>query len=158
MPKLLVTMPIHDAAIIVGKYLAAVALLIAMVLPTLVYAITVTSLGDMDFGPAVGGYLGLILMGAAYLAIGTFGSALTESQVVAFITNWLIVFVFFLMDKALFLLPNWMVSVVEYMAIEYHFQNISRGVIDTRDIVYYLTLIVLALFLAARAMAARRKR
>ena len=156
--ELLVTMPIHDAAIIVGKYLAAVALLIAMVLPTLVYAITVTSLGDMDFGPAVGGYLGLILMGAAYLAIGTFGSALTESQVVAFITSWLIVFVFFLMDKALFLLPNWMVSVVEYMAIEYHFQNISRGVIDTRDIVYYLTLIVLALFLATRAMAARRKR
>jgi len=156
--ELLVTMPIPDIAIILGKYLAALALLVAMIIPTLVYGITVASLGDMDIGPALGGYLGLLLMGAAYLAIGTFGSALSVNQVVAFIISWVIVFAFFLFDKMLFLLPNWMVSFVEYLAIEYHFQNIARGVIDTRDIIYYLSLIALALFLAARVIAARRRR
>ncbi len=156
--ELLVTMPIPDIAIILGKYLAALALLVAMIIPTLVYGITVASLGDMDIGSALCGYLGLLLMGAAYLAIGTFGSALSVNQVVAFIISWVIVFAFFLFDKTLFLLPNWMVSFVEYLAIEYHFQNIARGVIDTRDIIYYLSLIALALFLAARVMAARRRR
>jgi len=65
--------------------------------------------------------------------------------------------VFFLLDKVLFLLPIWLVTPVEYLAIEHHFQNISRGVIDTRDIVYYLSLIVLALYLAARSLAAHRQ-
>ncbi len=156
--ELLVTMPIHDGSIILGKYLASVALLVAMIAPTLVYGITVASMGDMDFGSAIGGYIGLILMGAAFLAIGTLGSAITESQVVAFIISWLIMFTFYMMDKVLFYLPSWTVSAVEYLAIEHHFNNISRGVIDTRDIIYYLSLISLALFFATRALASRRKR
>lgn len=156
--ELLVTMPITDVEIILGKYLASVVLLGGMLLPTVIYAISVSILGDVDAGPVMGGYLGLILMGAAYLAIGTFGSSLTESQVVAFIMSWLMVFVFFLLDKMLFLMPNWLVTPMEYLSIEYHFQNISRGVIDTRDIIYYLSLITLTLFLAARSLAARRWR
>ncbi len=154
--ELLVTLPITDWSIIIGKYLASVALLFAMILPTIVYAITVSLLGDMDGGPAIGGYVGLLLMGAAYLAVGTFGSSLTDNQVVAFIVSWILVFIFFLLDKILFFLPNWMVSFVEYLSIEYHFQNISRGVIDTRDLIYYLSLIAFALFLAVRSMSARR--
>ena len=75
--ELLVTMPISDSSIIIGKYLASVVLLTAMIVPTLVYAITIASLGDMDFGSTIGGYLGLILMGSAFLAIGTLGSSLT---------------------------------------------------------------------------------
>jgi len=156
--ELLVTMPIKDIEIIIGKYLAAVGLLAGMILPTLVYAITISFLGDMDTGPVIGGYIGLILMGAGYLAIGTFGSSVTENQVVAFIISWLMEFVFFLMDKMLFLLPNWLVTPVEYLSIEYHFQNISRGIIDSRDIIYYLSLITLALLLAARSLAARQWR
>lgn len=154
--ELLVTLPISDMAVILGKYLASLALLVGMILPTLVYAISVSFLGDMDGGPVIGGYLGLLLMGAAYLAIGTFGSSLTENQVIAFIISWALVFVFFILDKILFFLPNWMVSFVEYLAIEFHFQNILRGVVDTRDVFYYLTLIALALFLASRSLAARR--
>ncbi len=156
--ELLVTMPITDGEIIVGKYLAAVVLLAAMLIPTLCYPVTISFLGDMDTGPLIGGYIGLVLMGAGYLAIGTFGSSLTESQVVAFILSWMMVFIFFLLDKVLFILPNWMVTPVEYLSIEYHFQNIARGVLDTRDIVYYLSLIILALLMAARSLAARRWR
>ncbi len=156
--ELLVTMPISDAAIIAGKYLASLALLTASVLPTLIYAISVGLLGDIDTGATIAGYLGLILMGAAYLAIGTFGSSLTESQVIAFIVSFFLVFVFFLLDKILFILPNWLVTPVEYLSIERHFQNISRGVIDSRDVIYYLSMIGLFLFLAARSLAARRWR
>jgi len=96
------------------------------------------------------------LMGAAYLAIGTYGSSLTESQVVAFIVSFFLVFGFFLLDKILYILPNWLVTPVEYLSIEHHFQNIQRGVVDSRDIVYYLTLIGLFLFLSARSLLARR--
>jgi len=156
--ELLVTMPITDASIIIGKYLASVALLAAMILPTLIYAITVSFLGDMDPGPAIGGYVGIIMIGAVYLAIGTFGSSLTENQVVAFIVSLLILAAFLILDWTLMLLPSWLVSVAEYITIQYHFQNISRGVIDTRDLIYYLTLIVIALFMATRMLAARRKR
>ncbi|MBM3327271.1 MAG: ABC transporter [Calditrichaeota bacterium] len=156
--ELLVTMPISDAAVIVGKYLAALALLSASVLPTIIYAISVAMLGDIDGGAAIAGYLGLIFMGAAYLAIGTFGSSLTDSQVIAFIVSFFLVFVFFLLDKILFILPNWLVTPVEYLSIERHFQNISRGVIDSRDVIYYLSMIGLFLFLAARSLAARRWR
>ncbi len=156
--ELLVTMPISDASIIVGKYLAGLALLAAAILPTLVYVITVSFLGDIDTGPMIGGYLGLLLMGAGYLAVGTYGSSLTESQVVAFIVSFFITFIFFLLDKILFLIPSWLVSSVEYLSIENHFQNISRGVLDTRDLIYYVSLIGLALYLAARSLAARRWR
>lgn len=156
--ELLVTMPITDVEIIIGKYLAAIGLLGAMLVPTIAYAVTVTILGDVDPGPVIGGYVGLVLMGGAYLALGTFGSSLTESQVVAFIISWLLVFIFFLLDKVLFLLPNWLVTPVEYLSIEYHFQNLSRGVIDSRDIIFYLSIITLTLLLAARSLAARRWR
>ncbi|MBT7615799.1 MAG: hypothetical protein HN590_00785 [Calditrichaeota bacterium] len=151
-------MPITDAEVIVGKYLAALALLISMLIPTIVYTVIVAILGDIDMGPVIGGYMGLALMGAGYLAIGTFGSSMTENQVVAYITSWLMVFAFFLMDKMLFILPNWLVTPVEYLSIEYHFQNISRGVIDSRDLIYYLSLVVLTLMLASRSLAARRWR
>jgi len=156
--ELMVTMPISDAAIVIGKYLASLALLAAAVLPTIVYLITVSLLGDIDGGPAIGGYIGLMLMGAAYLSIGTYGSSLTDSQVVAFIVSFFITFMFFLLDKVLFLLPSWMVSTVEYLSIESHFQNISRGVIDSRDLIYYLSLISLALYFASRSLASRRWR
>jgi len=156
--ELLVTMPISDAAIIVGKYLAALALLVASIIPTLVYFITVAILGDVDPGPAIGGYLGLILMGAAYLAIGTFGSSLSDSQVIAFIVSFFITFLFFLLDKVLFLLPTWLVSWVEYLSIESHFQNVSRGVVDSRDLIYYLSLIGISLYFASRSLASRRWR
>lgn len=154
--ELLVTMPISDAAIIIGKYLAGLALLIASILPTLVYVVTVMMLGDMDKGPLIGGYLGLVLLGAGYLAIGTYGSSLSDSQVVAFIVSFFVTFIFFLLNKVLFLIPSWLVSSVEYLSIESHFENISRGVVDTRDVIYYLSLITLSLYFAARSLASRR--
>lgn len=154
--ELLVTMPVRDSEIILGKFFAALALLSVAVLLTFPYAIIVSFLGDLDWGPVIGGYLGLILMGAAYLAIGLFASSLTENQVIAFIIALLFVFTLFMLDKVLMFVPEGLVSILEYLSIEYHFTNISRGVIDSRDIIYYLSLTIFTLLLATRGLGSRR--
>lgn len=153
--ELLVTMPVSNVEVILGKYLAAVALLTISVLFTLINAITIASLGNVDAGVILGGYLGVILLGAGYMAIGILTSSLTENQIVAFIVSFVIIFTLSMLDKMLLLMPNSMMSFFEYISSEYHFNNIARGVIDTRDLVYYASLIVLGLYFAARSLRRR---
>jgi len=154
--ELLVTMPIKEMEIVLGKFLAAFLLLAIALAFTLFYWFTIALLGKADVGPIIGGYLGLLLMGATYLAIGIFASAMTENQIVAFIISFLIIFVLFMLDKVLFFVPTGIATIMEYMSIDYHFNNISRGVIDTRDVIYYLSVIVLGVTLAGH-MIERRK-
>jgi len=154
--ELLLTKPVRDHDIILGKFLAVWLFFGLTLLPTLVYLITLMFIGSVDPGPVIGGYIGLLLMGAGFLALGIVGSALTENQVVAFIVSFLIVFVFFIIDKVIPFLPSSLASIVQYLGIEYHFANIARGVIDTRDIIYYLSLIGFALLIGV-ALLERRK-
>lgn len=153
--ELLTTMPVSDFEIIAGKYLAATALLVAALLFTLIYAFTVNALGDPDVGVMVAGYLGLLLLGMGYIAIGICMSSMTENQIVAFILSAFIILVLSLIDKVLMFVPAAVASVFEYLSTEYHFNNIARGVLDTRDLVYYASLIALSLFFAARAVQRR---
>jgi ABC-2 type transport system permease protein len=154
--ELLVTKPVSDLEIVLGKFLAGVSLVAAALLPTLVYLITLLFIGSPDLGPVIGGYLGLMLMGSAYVAIGVFASSLTENQIVAFITGFLIVLALFLADKVLIYMPSSIASVLEFLAIDYHFGNIARGVIDSRDIVYFLSLLTASLMLATTSLERRK--
>lgn len=154
--EVLVTMPVKDVEVILGKFGAALVLLVVAIGLTLTYVLTISLLGNADGGPIVGGYLGLILMGATYLAIGIYTSSVTENQIVAFIISFLIIFALFMLDKVLMFVPGGLVSILEYLAMDYHFSNIARGVIDTRDLIYYLSLIFLGLFLATRTLASRK--
>lgn len=154
--ELLVTKPVNEFEIVAGKFLAGWVLLLTAFVPTLSYYITISAVGDLDFGPVIGGYLGLALVGAVYISVGLFGSSLTENQVVAFIVSFLIVFVFFLLDKILIYLPAEIASVVEFLGIDYHFGNIARGVIDSRDLIYYLSLIGAFLLLASVSLQRRK--
>ena len=154
--ELLVTYPIKDSEIIIGKFLSALTLLAAALVFTWFYVISVSLLGNLDGGQVVAGYFGLLLMGAAYLSIGIFASALTENQIVAFIVALVIIFVFFLLDKILFFIPAPLVSIFQYLSIDYHFENISRGVIDTRDLLYYFSVIFFSLLLASHALGRRK--
>jgi ABC-2 type transport system permease protein len=104
------------------------------------------------------GSLGLILMGAAYLAVGLFTSSLTQNQIVAFITGFVIIFALFMLDKILLFVPGFLASFFEYLSVGYHFSNLSRGVIDSRDVIYYLSLIFFFLFLAVRSLESRKWR
>ncbi len=154
--ELLLTKPVKEYEIIVGKFLAAWVLYFFTLLPTLGYYLTVSLLGTLDVGPVIGGYLGLIFVGAVFMAIGVFGSSITENQVVGFIVSFLIVFVLFILDKVLFYVPSSLASTLEYLSIDYHFSNIARGIIDSRDMLYYVSAIVFTLLLGTLALQKRR--
>lgn len=154
--ELLTTKPLHDFEIVLGKFLAAWALIGTALLLTLVYYFTIASLGTIDNGPVVGGYLGLMLTAGVYVGIGLFASSLTENQVVAFIVGFVFVFVLFMFDKVLIYVPESLASIVEFLGIDYHFGNIARGVIDTRDIIYFLSLLGFMLYLTVISLGRRR--
>jgi ABC-2 type transport system permease protein len=154
--ELLLTYPIRDIEIVVGKYLAALALIGVLLVFTFIYGISISMLGDLDKGQVISGYIGLFLLGAAYLAIGVFASSVTENQIVAFILALAISFFFFILDKILFFVPLALANIFEYLAIEYHFQNISRGVIDTRNLIYFGSIIFIGLMLASHALSRRK--
>lgn len=154
--ELLTTKPVLDAEIVLGKFLAAWALLAVTLLPTLLYALTMGLLGSLDPGPVITGYIGLLLMGAVYIAIGIFASSLTENQIVAFIVSFLLILALFLMDKVLMYVPEALASTMEFLSIDYHFSNIARGVIDSRDILYFASLLGFSLYLATLSLERRK--
>jgi len=154
--ELMFTMPISDLEIVLGKYFAGLGLLVVAILFTIPYALTIMVLGYPDVGMLVSGYLGLMLMGAAYVSIGVFASTISRNQVVAFIVAFVIIFVLWLINKFLMLIPPAIAPVLQYLSIDYHYENINRGVIDSRDITYYLSIIVFMLALARMALESRK--
>ncbi len=142
----LLTMPVSFTDIAIGKYLGATFFIVAMLIPTLLYPFTISFLGDLDAGPVVGGYIGAVLLGSTYCAIGLFASSLTRNQIVAFIIGTAICFILTILNKLLFFIPEVFTSLVEYMGANSHFINISKGVIDTRDIIYFASIIFISIF------------
>lgn len=137
--EILLTMPVTFLDVVVGKFLSAVAFIAVMIAPTLSYPITVSFLGELDWGPVAGGYLGAVLLGASFSAIGLFASSLTRNQIIAFIIGMAICFSLVLVDKMLFFLPQTLLGILSYLGADAHFQNISKGIIDSRDVLYFLS-------------------
>lgn len=154
--ELLATRPIRDIEIVLGKFFAAWTLLAAALAPTLLYLITLEAIGSPDAGPIVTGYLGLLLMGGVYIAVGLLASSLTENQIVAFIIGFLIMLALFMADKVLLYVPEGFASTLEFIAIDYHFSNIARGVIDSRNIIYFGSVLGFALLLATASLERRK--
>jgi ABC-2 type transport system permease protein len=150
--ELMVTLPLTNTQIVVGKFLAALGLLGVAILLTLPYSISISFVGDLDWGPVIGGYIGLILVGGAYLSLGLFCSAISRNQIVAFIIGLALCFTVFIMDKILMFLPSFLASIFEYLSVDYHFGNIARGVIDSRGLLYYGTFISIFLMLSVYAL------
>jgi ABC-2 type transport system permease protein len=150
--EILLTMPVTFKDVIFGKLLAGAAMVVAMLVPTFAYAITVAFLGELDWGPIAGGYVGAILLGMAFTSIGLFASSLTRNQIIAFIIGMAICFSLTLIDKMLFLFPDSIIGIIGYIGADFHFQNISKGIIDTRDIIYFLSVIFISLYGAQLAM------
>lgn len=144
--ELLRTMPVSYADIVVGKFAAGVVLTGAMLLPTLLYPLSIMFLGELDWGPVIGGYLGAILLGGAFSAVGLMASSLTENQIVAFILGAAICISLTIVDKMLFFFPEKALNAIQYIGADHHFQNIAKGIIDTRDIVYFLSVMFMGLY------------
>ena len=145
--EILSTKPITDFQIILGKYLAAVCLVAFSVLPTLLYFYSVYQLGlpkgNIDMGATWGSYIGLILLGGCYASIGIFSSAATSDQIVAFVLGMFLCFFFYVgfqQISNLSLFGGWD-SFIQNLGIQYHYDSISRGVVDSRDLVYFGSLI-----------------
>jgi len=219
--ELLLTKPVKDIELVVGKYLAALMLTIITLLPTIIYLLVVINLSlknesslfgggtglfvlllffaivigayvfadkfnrqgklnisyilygisfvltilyfvlifkasYLDWGSVIGGYLGLVLMAAVYIGIGIFTSSLTENQVIAFIVSFIAIFALFMMGKILMQVSPGLVSIVEFISTDYHFTNISRGVIDSRNIIYYLSMIFITVFITKVSIESRK--
>ncbi len=153
--ELLLTFPIRDWQVIAGKFLAvAIFLLIAIGL-TGFYALTLAFLGDLDLGATVGGYVGLFLLGTTYASIGIWASSLTRNQVVAFILGFAIIFALYLLDKVTDFLPGSLGVVMQYLGADYHFQNLLRGVIDTRDLLYYVSVMAFSFLMTIYTLGKR---
>jgi ABC-2 type transport system permease protein len=154
--ELLTTRPVRDSEIVLGKFLAAWVLVAITLLPTVLYVIVLASLGPLDVGPVLSGYIGLLLMAAAYIGIGLLASSLTENQIVAFIVSFLIILALFLLNKVLMYVPEGLASTFEFLGIDYHFSNIARGVIDSRNLIYFASLIGFSLLLATVSLERRK--
>jgi len=152
--ELILTKPITFNQLILGKYFGTFALVILALIPTILYIYTIaelsTSNGNFDSGATLGSYLGLLFLGAVYTAIGIFSSTLSNNQIVAFIIGVVICFLCYYGVEGLSTinLLGSDIYALEYLGISYHYKSISRGVIDTRDVVYFLSFIFLFLFLA----------
>lgn len=153
--ELLSTKPLRDVEVVLAKFFAAWALIGLALVPTLVYAVTIGSLGDMDSGPVIGGYVGLLLVSAVYVSLGLLASSITENQIIAFILGFLFCFAFFMFDKVLIYVPGFLAGIVEYLGADHHYQNIARGVIDTRDIVYFASVTGFSLYLSVLSLQRR---
>lgn len=154
--ELLLTYPVRDGAVLVAKYLSALALYALMLALTLVYPAILVYFTRVEWGPLLTGYLGLLLMGATFLGIGIFASSLTENQIVASITTFgTLLFLWVIGWSAEYVGGTWG-RVLSHLSLLDHFDTFARGVLDTKDVIYYLNVTILALFLSLRSLEARR--
>lgn len=152
----LLTLPVTFRDIILGKFLAGVAMVAALLLPTLSYPICISFMGALDWGPVVGGYVGALFMGAAFTGVGLFASALTRNQIIAFITGAAICFALTTIERMLFFFPGALLNVLSQLGASLHFQNIARGIVDSRDLVYFMSVAFLGLYAAHLVMQEKK--
>jgi len=161
--ELLVTRPISDWQIVGGKFLACFMLVVFALVPTVLYYFSVHQLGapvgNIDSGGTIGSYIGLLFLAGAFVAIGIFASSLTSNQIVSFVLATFLSFFVYLAFGFLSRLPVFFGKtddIVQALGIEYHYNSISRGALDTRDVVYFLSII--AFFLAATVVSLGKRR
>lgn len=154
----LLTWPIADWELVLGKFLGAACLLGAALALTLSIPLSVAALGPLDWGPVIGGYVGLFAMGCAYLALGVLVSALTQSQIVAYIGGFALCFGFYVVGRAQGAFPTAWAEIFEFLSFDLRFQRVARGVLDLRDLVFFASVVFVALGLTAEVLNARRWR
>jgi ABC-2 type transport system permease protein len=161
--ELLVTRPLKDLDIVLGKFLASLTLIVFALLPTLLYYLTVYKLGspqgNLDSGAIIGSYIGLLFLAMAFIAIGIFASSLSKNQIIAFILSTFLCFFFYSGFNYLSSLPGFVGKiddVIQMIGIDYHYDSISRGILDSRDLIYFISLIALFIFLTKVSLERRK--
>ena len=154
--ELLITKAVTDSQIVWGKFLACFLLVLIALVCTLPYYITISQLGNIDDGAVIGGYFGLLLLSASYISIGLFSSSLTQNQIVAFLVALFIgIFFHLLFDVIGNSFRGVLGSLFNFLSMSAHFESISRGVVDSRDLIFFISIILLGLF-ASQVMLSKR--
>ncbi len=155
--EFLLTLPVTDWQVVLAKFFGALTFMFIALLLTLSIPITIASMGNLDWGVIIGSYLGSLFLGGAYLALGLFISSLTKNQIIAFVLGLVASFAAFIVgaDFVLAGAPQFAVPIIQFLGLGTHFNNISMGVIDTKDIVYYISFIFLFLWLNAKVISKR---
>jgi ABC-2 type transport system permease protein len=154
--ELLLTYPVRDGAVLVGKYLAALTLYVIMLIFTLVYPAMLLYFARLEWGPLATGYLGLLLMGATFLSVGIFASSLTENQIVSSLITFGVLLIFWVIGWSAENVGGVWGKVLSDLSILEHYDTFAKGVLDTKDVIYYLNFTALGLFLTLRSLEARR--
>lgn len=154
--ELLLTKAVSDREVIIGKFLSAFILVSIALLLTSPYVITVYNIGKLDLGQAMSGYAGLLLMSGIYISIGLYASSITSNQIVAFLTALSIgLFFHIIFDVLSENLPGIAADIAADLSLSNHFESISRGVLDTRDLIYFLSITLVGLFLSELSLTKR---
>ncbi|MBQ62103.1 MAG: ABC transporter permease [Gammaproteobacteria bacterium] len=154
--ELLRSYPVSDIDILLAKYLACLTVFLAMIVPTIVYPVLLIILGEPEIMPMVTGYLGLLLLGATFISIGLFTSSLTENQIIAAAVSFGLLFCFWLLSYSIAFVSADLGKFIGYIALNEHLESLAKGVLDSEDIIYYLGLISLFIFLSLRSMEAKQ--
>lgn len=154
--EMLLTKPVSDWQLVTGKYLSTLCLIVISLLLTVPYYITIANIGPVDHGAVLTGYLGLILMSAAYISIGVFTSSITNNQIVAFLLALLIGIFFHLLFNLLSRnFSGILGNILNYLSLDTHYNSVTRGVIDTRDLIYFVSVIFTGLFFSEIVLSKR---
>ncbi len=158
--ELLLTSPVNDWQVVLGKFLGGLILFAIMLVgPTLYYVLILKLLGSPDPGPIFTSYIGILLLGASFLSIGVFASSVTQNQVIAYFLGLTILILLWVIDFASSIAGTGPAgNIVTYLAITGHYTNFFQGVIDTQDVIYSLSVVVISLFLATQVVQTRRWR
>lgn len=155
--ELLLTKPVNEWQVVTGKFLSTLILIGIAIAMTIPYYITVWMLGPVDHGAVWLGYLGLLLMSAAYISIGIFASSTTNNQIVAFLLALFIsIFFHVIFDVLANSTSGFIGHILSYMSLSTHYESISRGVVDTKDIIYFLSIVLVGLFLSELTLARKK--
>jgi len=156
--EFLLTLPVSNWQLVIAKFFSAFVFLALNLALTLSIPYTLTQLGDLDLGPIIGSYLGALGLGAAYLSLGMFMSSLTKNQIVALILGITACFVFFVIGQDFIITgaPKVVAAFLSYLSVGWHFENITRGLIDTKDIFYYLSFSYFWLWLNVKVLEGRK--
>jgi ABC-2 type transport system permease protein len=155
--EFLLTMPVTTWQAVLAKFFGALVFMTIALALTLTIPFSIMSLGHMDIGPMIGSYLGAIFLAGAYLSLGLFMSSLTRNQIIAFVLGLVVCFAAFIVGSSFVLVaaPSFIAPLLSFIGLGTHFDSIARGVIDTKDIVYYLSFIFLFLWLNSQVIGKR---
>ncbi len=156
--ELLLTYPVKDVEVLIGKFLACVAVFGVMLLSTVTYPVLLIILGEPEIGPIITGYLGLFLLGVAFISLGMFTSSLTENQIISATLAFGALLIFWLLSYSLLFTPPGLGRFISYISMTEHLESLAKGVLDTEDILYYVNFTLLFLFLTLRSIESRRGR